>query len=177
MIRIEQFETAEASADFLVELKTLLNDAFGDSFSEEDWDHGLGGRHFAILEEGRLVAYCAVVPRRIFIEEKPYSCGYLENVASVPDKRHQGFASIAVREANQFIATHFEFGGLSTSKHDFYRKLGWQIWLGPTFVISNEEWKSSDSENGGIMILETGAVPALDFQCRIACQERPGDDW
>ncbi len=64
-----------------------------------------------------------------------------------------------MREANQFIATHFEIGGLSTSKDDFYRKLGWQVWRGPTFVISNEIWRSNDSENGGIMVLETAPCP------------------
>ena len=177
MIEVQQFETAEASFEFLSDLKNLLSTAFGDSFSEDDWNHGLGGRHIAVLEDGRLVAYCAVVPRTLYIDEKPYSCGYLENVASVPDKRHQGFASIAVREANSFILASFEIGGLSTSKHDFYRKLGWQFWGGPTFVITNSGWRSSDSENGGIMILETGAITSLDLQCRIACEERSGDDW
>lgn len=177
MIEISQFETSEASDNFFRDLRSLLFGAFGESFSEEDWDHGLGGRHFSILEEGRLVAYCAVVPRRIFIEEKPYSCGYLENVASAPDKRHQGLASMAVREANQFIATNFEFGGLSTSKHDFYRKLGWQVWRGPTFVISKGEWRSSDSEKGGIMVLETRPEPKLDLDHRIASEDRAGDAW
>ena len=177
MIEIQQFETAEASTEFLNELRTLLSISFGNKFTEDDWNHGLGGRHFAILEAGRLVAYCAVVPRRIYIEEKPYSCGYLENVASAPDKRHQGFASMAVRKANQHITENFDIGGLSTSKHDFYRKFGWQVWRGPTFVVSNGSWRSSDSVGGGIMILETGAVPMLDPQSRIACEDRPGDAW
>lgn len=84
---------------------------------------------------------------------------------------------MAVSEANQFIVANFEIGALSTSKHDFYRKLDWKVWLGPTFVLTNETWRSSDSENGGIMILEADAVPKLDLRCRIACEARAGDDW
>ncbi len=177
MFTVEQFETSEASPDFLSELRNLLDAAFGDSFSNDDWDHGLGGRHFALLQEAHLVAYCTVVPRTIYVEEKPYSCGYLENVASAPDKRHRGLASAVVREANAYISASFEMGGLSTSKHDFYSKLGWKVWLGPTFVKSGNTWRSSEGENGGIMIFETGPMSNLNLHHKIACEERPGDDW
>ncbi len=178
MIGVEHFDTHEASSEFLYDLRMLLNAAFGDSFSEDDWDHGIDGRHFALIRDGILTSYCAVVPRTIYIDEKPYSCGYLENVATAPDKRHQGFASKVVREANSFIATNFDIGALSSSKHDFYRKFDWQVWHGPTFVISSGIRRPSDAEiGGGIMVLETDAIPNLDFRSRIACDDRPGDAW
>lgn len=177
MIEIEQFTTDEATEGFLNDLKELLTTSFGNQFSDDDWEHGLNGRHFAVFEAGSLVAHCAVVARTLYIDEKNYLCGYLENVATIPHRRLHGFAALAVREANQYISTHFEIGALSTSKSDFYRKLDWKIWSGPTFVLTDGEWIPSDDEHGGIMILKTDLAPDIDLNRRIACESRSGDSW
>lgn len=177
MIEIEQFTTDEATEGFLNDLKELLTTSFGNQFSDDDWEHGLNGRHFTVFEAGTLVAYCAVVSRTLYIDEKNYPCGYLENVATIPRRRLHGFAARTVREANQYISTNFEIGALSTSKKDFYRKLGWEDWRGPSYVVTSGEWVRSESEDEGIMILRSGPNSELDLNSRIACESRSGDSW
>lgn len=177
MIEIEQFATNEAAEGFLNSLKELLTNSFGGRFSDDDWDHGLGGTHITVRSSGILVSHIAVVHRRLHIGEKIYSYGYVENVATLPNWQHRGLASLALHRANAIITDQYELGALSSSSKDFYRKFGWEDWHGPSYVLTNGEWIRSESEDGGIMILKTEPSSELDLNSRIACEERPGDSW
>ncbi len=177
MLEIAQLRTDEATGTFLSELRELLAKAFGSNFSDDDWEHGLGGIHIALRDSGLLVAHAAIVPRRLYIGEDIFSGGYVENVATLPDRQHQGLASLAIMEANSAIVEHFEVGALSSSSKDFYRRFGWEDWQGPSYVLTNNEWIRSESEDDGIMILRVDPSSNLELESRIACEERPGDSW
>jgi aminoglycoside 2'-N-acetyltransferase I len=177
MIEIAQFRTEEAADEFLRELKELIRQAFGTKFSDDDWQHGLGGVHIAVRDSGILVSHAAIVPRRLYIGEKVFNGGYVESVATLPDRQYQGLGSMAMVEAGSVIANQFEIGALSSSSKDFYRKVGWEDWEGPSYVLMNNDWVRSESEDDGIMVLRVGLSSKLDRESRIACEERTGDSW
>ena len=65
----------------LVEIRALLDDAFADDpLSEDDWQHCQGGHHVLTREDGRLVAYAAVVERVMLLDGHPLAVGYVEGV-------------------------------------------------------------------------------------------------
>ena len=109
--------------------------------------------HIAVRDSGLLVSHAAIVPRRLYIGEDVFSGGYVESVATLPDRQCQGLGSMAMGEANSVIADQFEVGALSTSSKDFYRKFGWEDWQGPSYVLTNNDWVRSESEDDGIMVL------------------------
>jgi aminoglycoside 2'-N-acetyltransferase I len=158
-------------------LRDLFGKAFGSRFSDDDWHHSLGGTHILIRDSGVLVAHSAVVPRLIYIGKSQFRAGYVEAVATLPHRQHQGLGTMAMIETNSAIANEFEIGTLSSSSKDFYRKLGWEDWKGPSFVVKDGEWIRSESEDDGIMILRTTLSPKLDLESRIACNQRSGDSW
>lgn len=177
MIEIVRLRTEDTTEKFLVELRELLINAFGSRFSEDDWEHGLGGTHLCLHESGKLISHAAVVPRRLYINDQSVYCGYLENVATQPDRQHQSFGSRILQESNNLITNEFELGALSSSSKPFYRKFGWQDWQGPSYVLQNGQWLRSQSEDRGIMILTTKANSSWNLNSRIACEDRPGDAW
>lgn len=177
MIEIELFEKGGTTEAFLNELKELVAHAFETRFSDEDWEHGLGGIHISVRESGKLVSHAAVIPRRLYIGKEVYSCGYVEAVATLPNCQRRGFASLAVGEANKLIKNDYEVGALSSSGKGFYRNLGWEDWDGPSYVLTNGEWIRSASEDHGIMVLRTDHLSKLDLRSRIACEARSGDSW
>lgn len=177
MIEIELFETGGATDAFFSDLKELLARAFGNRFSEDDWDHSLGGIHIAVRKSGILVSHAAVVPRRLYIGEKIYSCGYVEAVATLPNWQRRGFAELAMREANKIIESSYEVGALSSSGKNFYRNLGWEDWQGPSYVVANDKWIRSESEDAGLMVLRINPLSKLDLSSHIACEARSGDSW
>lgn len=177
MIEIERLYAEDTTEKFLSELKDLLCKAFGSRFSDDDWQHCLGGTHILIRDSGLLVAHSAVVLRLIYVGESRFRAGYVEAVATIPNRQHQGLGTIAMIETNSVIANQFEMGALSSSSKDFYRKLGWEDWKGPSFVVKDGEWVRSESEDNGIMILRTALSPTMNLESRIACDQRPGDSW
>jgi aminoglycoside 2'-N-acetyltransferase I len=56
-------------------------DPFKGEFSEDDWDHALGGMHALVHYHGALIAHAAVVQRRLISRGTPLRAGYLEGVA------------------------------------------------------------------------------------------------
>ena len=177
MIKVERLHSEKVTEKFLTELKWLFGKSFGSRFSEDDWHHALGGTHIFIRDSGLLVAHAAVVPRLIYIGESQLRAGYVEGVATLPNRQHQGLGTMVMVETNSITAEQFEIGTLSSSSKQFYRNFGWEDWLGPSFVIREGEWVRSEIEDDGIMILRGKLSPILNLDSRIACEERPGDAW
>ncbi len=177
MIETGRLHAEETNEKFLRELKELFREAFGSRFSDDDWHHCLGGTHILIRDSGLLVAHSAVVPRLIYIGESQFRAGYVEGVATLPHRQHQGLGTMAMIETNSVIANQFEIGSLSSPSKDSNRKLGWEDWKGPSFVVKDGEWVRSESEDNGIMILRTALSPKLNLESPIACNERSGDSW
>jgi len=180
---VRTFRTDEAPAGLLAAARQLCDDAFrGDpdgEFGDDDWDHALGGWHVVVLEDdGTLLTHAAVVSRTLRIAGRPFRTGYVEGVATRPDRQGEGWGSMAMIEVNEIIRRHFELGGLGTGRWSFYERTGWERWQGPTFVrLPDGTDVRTEEEDDGVMVLRFGPSAAVDRRRPIACEARPGGDW
>jgi len=155
--------------------------AFGDdeeeAFTDADWAHALGGVHIVVEIGGEIVAHAAVVQRELHIGQRPVRTGYVEAVATRPDRQGEGHGTLAMLDVNEIIRDRFELGALGTGSHHFYERLGWVAWQGPTFVRTEDGLRRTPDEDGGILVLDTPTSPPLDLRAPLSCEWRPGDVW
>ena len=156
----------------------LCRATFGTRFSDDDADHTGGGVRLLIYDEGLLVGHAAVVPRRIEIGERVLRAGYVEGVAVLPEHQGRGLGTRLMRAVDAVVERDgYEVGVLSTGRHSFYERVGWQRWQGPSFVRNADGLRRTPDEDDGLMVLVVGATPDLDPTAPITCEARPGDDW
>jgi aminoglycoside 2'-N-acetyltransferase I len=171
--------TAELTAAELDRLRRLVDAAFGPRFTDDDWEHALGGLHTLVLEQGELVAHVSVVQRRLLHQDRAVRTGYVEALAVRGDRRRRGYAAAAMGEAERVIDRAYDLGALAdgTGIHDFYQRRGWRTWAGPTFVVGprGREWTPDD--DGGVLVWRTPTSPALDLDAPLGCDWRDGDVW
>jgi aminoglycoside 2'-N-acetyltransferase I len=179
--RVRRVRTADLTSVEIAALRSLLWAAFppGDDegFTEEDWDHALGGWHFVIDDDRAIVGHAAVVEREIQVDGRPLRTGYVEAVATDPDRQGRGIGSTVMRAATGHIRDAFELGVLGTGRHRFYERLGWFTWRGPSAVRTDTGLVRTPEDDGFIMVLPTRTSPALDPVSPISCDWRPGDVW
>ncbi|MDQ1397922.1 MAG: aminoglycoside 2-N-acetyltransferase [Acidimicrobiaceae bacterium] len=176
MLQIEVARTTELTAPRLSEVRALLVDAFEGDFSDDDWRHTLGGWHVVVLE-GRPVAHAAVVARTLEVGARTVRAGYVEGVATAPDRQRQGLGGQVMEHVGHLLRSEFDMGALSTHRWSFYERAGWERWQGPSFVRHGEEMLRTVDEDDGIMVLRFGVTLALGLGEPICCEYRPGDDW
>lgn len=158
------------------EVRALMDRAF-DDYTDDDWDHGLGGHHVIVCRDGRVVAHASVVPRTLWVDGEPVAVGYVESVATDPDVRGEGLGSRAMERAAGLIPEHGSLGALATGSPGFYDRLGWERWRGPTSVRRATGEERTPEDDGAILVLRLPSSPPLDLSAPIACEERTGDDW
>jgi aminoglycoside 2'-N-acetyltransferase I len=145
--------------------------------TEDDWQHALGGTHFLLETDDRIVAHAAVVEREIHVEDRPLRAGYVEAVATALDRQGAGLGSRLMADVGAYIRDRFELGVLGTGRHGFYERLGWKTWAGPLFVRTSEGPRRTPDDEGFLLVLETPASPPLDLTAPISCDWRQGDVW
>jgi aminoglycoside 2'-N-acetyltransferase I len=177
VIEVRAFTTAEAGNDMLARIRALLEDAFEDGFSSDDWAHTIGGHHVTVSEAARLVAHAAVVPRTIYIGDEALNAGYVEGVATTPDRQRRGLGSRVMSELATTIRSLYAIGVLSTDRSSFYERLGWERWRGPSYVRSGGNLLRTADEDEGLLVLRFGASAGIPLDQAIACDSRTGDDW
>jgi aminoglycoside 2'-N-acetyltransferase I len=165
-------------------IRALLDAAFDDEdpeerFAESDWQHALGGVHVVVTDaEGTIVSHAAVVPRELHAGDIALRTGYVEAVATRPDRQGEGFGTVAMRRVNEIIRDGYDLGGLGTGAHHFYERLGWRTWRGPSFVRTPAGPVATPEDDGYVLILATPRTPPdLDVDGPISCEWRPGDVW
>jgi aminoglycoside 2'-N-acetyltransferase I len=178
---VRRATTHDLTRDEVAALRALLWSAFppGDDegFDEADWQHAIGGMHFLIEVEGRLVAHASVVERDLHVDGRHYRTGYVEAVATEPARQGQGLGSLVMQDATDHIRGQFELGALGTGRHTFYERLGWQTWLGPAYVRTAGGPVRTPFDEGYILVLLTPRSAELDLTGAISCEWRPGDVW
>lgn len=177
MSRVERCTTSQAPRAALDEVRALLGSAFPGGFSEDDWEHSLGGDHIIVRDGGVIVSHAAVVARRLQAGDRTLRAGYVEGVGTLPHRQGEGWGSLVMRAVTILLTEQWQMGALSTGRCGFYARLGWEMWLGPSFVIHGEERVRSAAEDGGIMVLRYGPSADVDLAWPIACEARAGDDW
>ena len=177
---VRQLETCELGPKGM-ELRALFDDAWGgedEAFDETDWQHALGGIHFLMEVDGTVRSHVSVVERVLEVGGRAMRTGYVEAVATWSADRGNGYASRLMSEADALIEARYELGALGTGLFEFYRRLGWERWRGPTGVRTASGVGLTPDEDGFIMVLRTSATPPdLDLDALLTCDWRPGDVW
>lgn len=148
-----------------------------EEFTEEDWEHAVGGLHFVLEEGGAIVAHASVVERQLETGGRRLRTGYVEAVATSPLHQRRGLGSAVMREAGGYIDRTFQLGALGSGRTAFYERLGWVVWRGPTFVRTDAGLIRTPQEDGYVLVRLTPTTPELDLSAPISCDWRPGDVW
>ncbi|MEX1044417.1 MAG: GNAT family N-acetyltransferase [Acidimicrobiia bacterium] len=173
---VRVFETPDAPESFLQQAHELCLRAFDGDFDPEDWEHALGGRHFVVVDDGRVVSHASVAERTIWVGDVPYRTGYVEAVATDPESQGLGHGTDVVSLTGYWIRETYDLGCLGTGEHHFYERLGWERWRGPSAVrYPDGTLVPTPDDDDSIMVLATTAP--VDLTARIACEPRSGDDW
>ena len=179
--RLRTLATTQLTEPEIAVIRALMADAFGpdedERFTDDDWGHALGGTHFVLELGGEIVSHASVVERAIEVDGRPLRTGYVEAVATAPDRQGNGFGSIVMAAADAHIRDRFELGALGTGRHHFYERLGWSRWQGPSSVRTPEGAEPTPDDDAYIMVLATPTSPSLDLSAPISCESRPGDVW
>jgi aminoglycoside 2'-N-acetyltransferase I len=179
--RLRRVSTDGLTATEVAKIRALMEVAFGsdeeERFTEDDWGHALGGVHFVLDLDGEIITHASVVERVIEVDGRPFRTGYVEAVATEPDREGHGFGSRVMTDVTDYIRGRFELGALGTGRHTFYERLGWQRWSGPSGLRTDDGVRPTPDDDGYIMVLPTPANPALDLTAPISCEWRPGDVW
>src|SRR4051812_39333480 len=95
--------TSDLDKETRLSAHQMLLDAFEGNFSDEDWDHALGGMHALVHHHGALIAHASVVQRSLVHRGVPLRTGYIEAVAVRADWRGQGLGTALMDAAEQVI--------------------------------------------------------------------------
>ncbi|WP_405488501.1 GNAT family N-acetyltransferase [Streptomyces sp. NBC_00096] len=129
--------TSQLADGELRRVRELLDGAFGGDFSEEDFEHALGGMHALVHEGGELVAHGSVVQRRVVHAGRALRTGYVEAVAVRGDRRRCGLGGRVMDALEGVVARAYVLGALSASAAGaaLYAGRGWQVWGGEIGVL------------------------------------------
>lgn len=158
-------------------LWALLQESFSGEFSENDWNHMQGGLHVLVSEGEHLIAHAAAVSRTLVAGGRLLSAGYVEAVATRPKWRNRGLGTAAMGAVRSIILADFELGALSTGIPEFFGRLGWEAWRGPTYAQSPTGRQRTGEADGSVMILRTMRTYDLETVTPLVCESRPGAPW
>ncbi|HEY3001365.1 MAG TPA: GNAT family N-acetyltransferase [Kribbellaceae bacterium] len=169
--------TAELDDATLAAVRALLEGVFDGDFSDEDWDHSLGGIHAMVWDKGELVGHGCVVQRRLLYDGRALRAGYVEGVGVRADRRRHGYASAMMTELEQVIRDAYDVGALSVTEDSepLYAARGWQLWRGPSSALTPDGVVPTPDDDGGIYVLPLN-LP-LDVMAPLTCDYRNGDLW
>lgn len=180
-MRLRRLPTHDLTTAEVAAIRELMEVAFGphddERFTDDDWGHAVGGVHFVLDLEGKIVAHASVVEREIEIDGHPLRAGYVEAVATAPDRQGTGLGSVVMTDVTAFIRERFELGALGTGRHRFYERLGWLTWRGASSVRTAEGMHRTPADDGYILVLPTPSSPHFDLIAPISCDWRRGDVW
>ena len=181
VVRVRQLPTNALSAGEVAVIRELLDAAFWEEederFTEEDWEHSIGGLHVVLDLDGVIVSHASVVERELHVAGHPLRAGYVEAVATAPGHQGRGYGTRVMQVIGTAIVAGYELGALGTGEIGFYERLGWRVWRGPTSVRTAAGERRTPDEDGGIMVLLTPATPPIELDAPISCEWRAGDVW
>jgi aminoglycoside 2'-N-acetyltransferase I len=180
-VRVRQLPTDALSAGEVAVIRELLDAAFWDEederFTEEDWEHSIGGLHVVLDLDSVIVSHASVVERELQVAGRPLRTGYVEAVATAPGHQGRGYGTRVMQVIGSAIVAGYELGALGTGEFRFYERLGWRVWQGPTSVRTTGGERRTPDEDGGIMVLLTPTTPPIELDAPISCEWRAGDVW
>lgn len=174
---IKVAHTADLDAATLHAARALLDEAFGESMTDQDWDHALGGVHALAFDGGQLVGHGSVVQRRLIHRGRALRTGYVEAVAVRPDRRRRGVGGAVMEPLERIIRAAYDLGALGASDAGaaLYRARRWTQWPGETWALTPSGVVRTADEDGDIYVMQ--AAVELDLEERLTCDWRDGDLW
>ncbi|HET6548051.1 MAG TPA: GNAT family N-acetyltransferase, partial [Solirubrobacter sp.] len=148
---IRAAHTADLDKTTLKAARALLDAAFSDDFfTEDDWEHGLGGVHALAYDHDELVGHGSVVQRRLIHQDRALRAGYVEGVAVAAHARRRGHATALMTELNRIIRSAYDLGALGATDEAvaLYTRCGWQRWEGPLFALTPDGVVATPDEQG-----------------------------
>ena len=177
-VRLLVVESGRVDEATRLALRRLWDRAFADGFTADDEAHAYGGVHVLALDGELVVGHASAVPRRIrFGDGEWLDGGYVEAVATDPERQHEGVGRRMMARLQEEIAARWPVAMLSTGRATgFYERLGWERWRGLSYTRT-AAGPVADDEHGGLMILRLDAAAVPDLSVAVTCEDRPGDAW
>ncbi|MFD7616878.1 GNAT family N-acetyltransferase [Streptomyces sp. NPDC059802] len=147
--------TSRLAPAALDEIRALLDTAFDGDFSDDDWDHGLGGIHACVRDSnGLLLAHGSVIQRRVVHLGRSYRIGYVEAVAVRADRRREGLGGRIMAALEEVVDGAYAFGALSASAAGaaLYAGRGWRVWPGRIAVQARYGVERLPDEEGSTYV-------------------------
>jgi aminoglycoside 2'-N-acetyltransferase I len=146
-------------------------------FTDEDWDHALGGMHALVHDGGQLVAHGSVVQRRFLLAGRAWRVGYVEAVGVAAGARRRGHGAAVMGALETVIRRAYDLGALSATDDGapLYRSRGWQLWQGPAAALTPSGVVGTPAEDGSVHVLLVDGRP--DVTRPLTCDWRDGDLW
>jgi aminoglycoside 2'-N-acetyltransferase I len=168
--------TSDLDAAELTAVRSLLADVF-DDLGEDDVEHCLGGMHALLFDGGELVGHASIVQRRLLHAGRALRAGYVEGVAVRADHRGRGCGAAVMEAVEQVARGAYAVAALGATDEaaGFYEARGWQLWRGPSSVLSPAGIRRTEDDDGGIYVLRVDAP--LDLDAELTCDWRDGDVW
>ncbi|HMN99249.1 MAG TPA: GNAT family N-acetyltransferase [Miltoncostaeaceae bacterium] len=160
----------------LTAIRSLLHLAF-DDFGEADWEHALGGMHATVWDGDVAVSHGSVVMRRLILDGRALRCGYVEAVATRPDRRGEGHASRVMEALADVIRGAYDIGALGATDMavPLYRRLGWLPWEGRLSALTPAGPVGTPDDEGSVYVLPVAVT--TDLAAELTCDWRDGDVW
>jgi hypothetical protein len=80
-------------------------------------------------------------------------------------------------KVGEYLDKTYELGALDTGSPNFYERLGWIVWPGPTSVRTEQGVIRTPEEDGNVLVRLTPMSPDFDLTAPISCEWRRGDVW
>ncbi|MFD3718350.1 GNAT family N-acetyltransferase [Streptomyces sp. NPDC058674] len=169
--------TSQLGPGTLEEVRALLDAAFEGDFSDEDFEHGLGGMHALVHEGGELVGHGSVVQRRVVHRGAALRTGYVEAVAVRADRRRRGVGAAVMAALETVVARAYVLGALSASEDGaaLYAGRGWTVWAGRIGALGPAGPERLPGEEGSTYVWVPPGGALLDPAGRLDFDWRDGD--
>lgn len=169
--------TADLTPAELSAIRALLDDAFDGDFSDDDFEHGLGGMHAFVHDTaGRIAAHGSVIMRRVRYRDRWLRVGYVEAVAVRADARRAGLGGRVMAELERVIDRAYDAGMLSASDEGaaLYAARGWEGWRGRVCALGPQGVVHLPDEEGTTFV-RPALAGALDPASELVFDWRDGD--
>ena len=110
MVEVVVAEDDGWDRELLAAVRAMTFAAFTGRFDEHDWEHTFGGVRVVALADGVPVAAGAVVPRTLLVGEREVTVGYVEGVATAPDRQGSGLGTAVMRAVGEVVRDRYELG-------------------------------------------------------------------
>jgi len=150
----------------------LLRTAFPDDDSDQRAFFPADSVHALSYEGEQLVAHAGFLERTLYLPDREILTAYVEYVAAEP--RHNGYGSAVMTAlADEIKRRGYTLAALATGSPEFYERLGWKLWRGPTGY--RKDGRVHDMPRGeNPMVFDLGAN--VDLDARLECDWREGKD-